>query len=338
MATLVLNNDSIAVNLESDHLIIRQYNIEGDGFQTLPVKDIERVIVIGKPAISFPVLARLMDRHIPCSFLSKGERLRGSLDTGSYRNVARRMLQYDKLRERTECQALARGVVEAKLRNARRVIQRLCANRGAVFPHEDEHWMGLNGVLETMRDATDIDAVRGVEGIGSFHYFRLLSRFFPASMPFTVRSRQPPLDAANAVLSFCYTVLMSEVLSAIRLHSLDPGLGFMHQDKLISPSLALDLMEPFRPAFADLLTVNLLSHGRLNADKDFEHDQDSGGVYLAKEARGRVLGACETALTRKFIPIGKSEHTTLRLAIDEQVVCLVRHLEQNAPMEWFRLA
>ncbi len=337
MATLVLNNDSISVNLESDHLIIRQHNIDGD-FQTLPVKDLERVIVIGKPAITFPVLARLMDRHIPCSFLSKGERLRGSLDTGSYRNVARRMVQYDKLREDGECRVLACGVIEAKLRNARRVIQRACANRGVVFPHDDEHWQGLNASIDDLCHADDVEVVRGIEGVGSFHYFRFLSLFFPATMPFTVRSRQPPLDEANAVLSFCYTVLMNEVLSAVRLHSLDPGLGFLHKDRLIGPSLALDLMEPFRPSFADLLTINLLSHGRLNAERDFEHDQDSGGVYLAKEARGRVLSACETALSRRFVPLGKSEHTTLRLAIDEQVVCLVRHLEQGSPMEWFRLA
>lgn len=337
MATLVLNNDSISVGLESDHLIIRQHNIAGD-FQTLPIKDIERVVVVGKPAITFPVLARLMDRHIPCSFLSKGERLRGSLDTGSYRNVARRMLQYDQFRQSDSCRSLARGCIEAKLRNARRVLQRLCANRSVQLPKDDEHWHGLEESLGELRQAGEIDAIRGIEGIGSFHYFRFLSQFFPMEMPFAVRSRQPPLDEANAVLSFCYTVLMNEVLAAVRLHSLDPGLGFLHQDKLSSPSLALDLMEPFRPAFADLLTVNLLSHSRLNAERDFEKDAGSGGVYLRREARGRVLMACEQALSRRFIPSGRLEHTTMRLAIDAQVVGLVRYLEQKTPVEWFRLA
>lgn len=337
MATLVLNNDSISVSLESDHLIIRQHNQEGS-FDTLPIKDVERVIVIGKPAITFPVLARFMDRHIPCTFLTKGDRMRGVLDSFPDRNADRRILQYDKLREDDVCLQLSRELIRMKLRNCRRVIQRLCANRGSPIPTVDEHWRELNACLSDVNDACDVDSVRGIEGIGAFHYFRLLSEFLPMTFQFESRSRRPPLDPTNAVLSFLYTVLMNEVLAAVRLHALDPGFGFLHQDRRQSPSLALDLMEPFRPGFADLLAMNLLSHGRLDAEADFERDSETGGVYLAKSARGRVLAACEAALSRRFTMPGQTSHTTMRLAIDGQVLSFVRFLEQDKVPDFFKLS
>ena len=337
MATLILNNDSISVSLESDHIIVKRHNTESAA-QTLPIKDVERVVVIGQPAITFPVLARFMDRGIPCVFLTKGQRWRGTLDFGQSRNVARRMLQYDKLRDADICLSLAKGAIVAKLRNCRRVIQRLCANRGMPIPEGDEHWRGLNGCIADINISTDLDSVRGVEGIGAFHYFRLIDGFMPFGFTFPARSRRPPLDPANAVLSFVYTSLMNEVAAAVRAHALDVGLGFLHQDCERSPSLALDLMEVFRPGFADLLVLGMISHDRLDPDHDFESDEKTGGVYLSSTARRKVLVACESAMSRSFKPLGKSKRTTLRLAIDEQVLAFVKFLEDGEPMEFFRLA
>lgn len=337
MATLVLNNDALSAELESDHIIIKRHGVE-TVTETLPIKDVERVVVLGRPAITFPVLARFMDRGIHCVFLTKGHRWRGTIDAGLQHNVARRMLQYDKMREPQTCLMLARGSVTAKLRNCRRVIQRLCANRSIAIPEADEHWIGLNSSISDTAKSEDLDAVRGAEGIGAFHYFRLLGNFMPFGFTFLSRSRRPPLDPANALLSFAYTVLMNEVAAAVRAHALDAGLGFMHQDRERSPSLALDLMEAFRPAFADLLALNMISHERLNPDRDFERDSETGGVYLGTAARRKVLVACESAMSRPFKPLGKSERTTMRLAIDEQVLEFVRLLEKGTAPEFFRLA
>ena len=337
MATLVLNNNSLSVGLESDHIVIKRHGVE-TVTETLPVKDVERVVIIGRPAITFPVLTRFMDRGISCVFLTKGHRWRGTIDIGSQQNVARRMRQYDKLRESQICLMLAKGSVSAKLRNCRRVVQRLCANRSVAISDLDEHWIGLNSSISDVAKSKDVDAVRGAEGIGAFHYFRLLGKFMPFGFTFQARSRRPPLDPTNALLSFAYTFLMNEVAAAVRAHALDAGLGFMHQDRERSPSLALDLMEAFRPAFADLLALNMIGHDRLNPDRDFERDLETGGVYLATSARRKVLVACESALSRPFKPLGKTERTTMRLAIDEQVLEFVRFLEKGTMPEFFRLA
>ena len=112
----------------------------------------------------------------------------------------------------------------------------------------------------------------------------------------------------------------------------------MHQDRERSPSLALDLMEAFRPGFADLLVLNMIGHDRLNPEKDFEFVKETGGVYLSSRARGKVFAACEQALSRPFKPFGKTERTTMRLAVDSQVLSFVRFLEDGSLPDFFRLA
>ena len=338
MATLVLNRNSTSVKLESDHLVIHRHAPEEGELEreTLPVRDVERVVVIGAPAVTAPVLARFLDRDIPCVFLTKGGRWRGLLSSELSYNAARRMRQYDALREREGCLALAREAVAAKLANARRVVQRLHANRSQRVA-ADEDWLGLEESCAFVRRAEDLDALRGVEGIGSCHYFRLLGRFFPKAFPFAARSRRPPRDPANALLSFAYMFLMNECLAAITLHGLDPALGFMHQDRERSPSLALDLMEPFRPAFADLLILNLLNHGRFKVGRDFTHDEATGGWYLNESGRSVFIGACAAAMERSFVPVGGGAHTTFRQAIERQVMDLVRFLEGGETPTFFRL-
>lgn len=336
MATLILNNDSISVQLESEHLIVTKHSTEER--QTLPLKDVDRVVVIGRPAVTFAALSRIMDKGIPCVFMTKSGRLRGTIDTMKASHVSRRIVQYDRFRDPKVRLELSVALIQSKLQNCRRVIQRLCANRSLPVSDLGEHWVDFQGCMSELGGCESTDAVRGLEGIASFHYFRLLSLFFPGDFPFPARSRRPPLDEANALLSFIYTHLMNEMTAFVRLHALDVGLGFLHEDQDRSPSLALDLMESFRPGFADLLTINTLGHGRLQKDSSFVHDEETGGVYLAGEARKKVLIACESALTRSFVARGELSHTTMRQALDRQVIALVRYLERGEAPRFFRLA
>lgn len=339
MATLILNNNSISVRLESEHVEIHRHAPAKNQpeHETMPLRNISRVLVVGTPAISMPVFAKFLDRGIPCVFLTKGGRWRGALGSLLSYNASRRMQQYDALRSPQVCLMLAREVVAAKLVNARRVIQRLCANRSRRMP-ENEHASGLSACLSQAQTTPDLETLRGVEGIGSFHYFRLLSEFFPPAFPFTSRSRHPPLDPANALLSFTYSYLMNECLAAITLHGLDPALGFMHQDTTRSPTLALDLMEPFRPAFADLLALNLLNHNRFHPERHFQQDASTGGWYLNDAGRQIFFPACEEALSRTFVPRGEKAKATFRKIFDRQVVEIIRTFEDGTPPQFFRLA
>ena len=243
--TLVLNNDGMAVKMEGEHLVVKNH-VDGSA-RTIPLVSVARVFVLGAPAITYPVIIALMERDIPCVFMAKSGRVRGSLDIWGGSFSRRRMQQYDLFRDPSRRMELSRGLVRAKLANCRRVIQRLCANRHISINELDENWRMVNGCLARLDSARSIDELRGLEGKAGYGYFRLLGTFFPERFPFVERTRRPPKDPANALLSYVYMLLASEMEAVIRAHLLDAGFGFMHCDKLSAPALALDLMEPFRP-------------------------------------------------------------------------------------------
>ena len=119
-------------------------------------------------------------------------------------------------------------------------------------------------------------------------YFQRLSAFFPAEIPFTQRTRRPPKDAANALLSWTYTIVRSEVDVALRTQGLDPALGWLHELSSGRPALSLDLLEPLRAPVCDLLTLNLLNHKTLQAEHS-RTDLDNGGTYLTEAGRKKFL-------------------------------------------------
>src|SRR5690606_13275408 len=138
----------------------------------------------------------------------------------------------------------------------------------------------------------DIDVLRGLEGEAAQAYFGVFDHLIRVPDPalhFSGRSRRPPLDAVNALLSFLYTLLVHDCRSALESVGLDPAVGFLHRDRPGRPSLALDLMEELRPVLADRLALSLLNRRQLRA-RDFRF-ADGGAVLLTDDARKLVLTA-----------------------------------------------
>lgn len=337
MATLVLNRDSLSVKLESDHLVVRDHAGAADGrfLRRVPLVDVDRVTVVGRPAISFHVLARLMDKRIPCSFLTRSGRWRGAMDGDCGFHAARRKWQYVRADDPAFVLPLARETVTAKLRNCRRVLQRLAGGRDDLSATED--CRALSSSAESVTKCRSLDSIRGIEGGASARYFRALARLMPKTFHFASRTRRPPRDPANALLSFVYTLLASTFDAELRAHGLDPSCGYLHVDKERSPSLALDLMEPFRPACADLLVLNLMSHRRIAAERHFEPPDEEGGVHLTAEGREIVFAAYDAAMERECRPGGGEEAISMRRAIEAQVCRYIGAVENGAPCEFYRL-
>lgn len=334
MRTLVLSRNSLSVSLEGAHLVVRDHANEGVGLQRVPLAEVERVVVCGQPSITFPVMAELLDRHIPCSFLTRGGRWRGVMDGDHGFHADRRRRQYESVADADFCLRLASRIVQAKLRNSRRTLQRLAANRNmSLIACPD--FRALESCLSALPFMRAVDAVRGVEGVAAAAYFRLLSRFFPDAVPFGGRTRRPPQDEANALLSFLYTLLANEVVAAVRSHGLDVAAGYLHRTGDRSPALALDLMEPFRPVLADRVALDLLNHGRLSPASDFKM-HENGGVYLTDKGRPIVFRAFDDALERK----SETEQgaLTMRQLIDRDVCSFIRMLEQAEQPHFYHAA
>ena len=138
MSTIVFNRDSIGVTLESNHLVVHDH-AGGGSSRRVPLVDVERVVVVGQPAITFPVFAKLLDLGIPCSFMTHGGRWRGLMDGDAGFHAQRRMAQYELARDADFALRTSRKLVAAKIANSRRTLQRLAAERGMPFVG-DANW------------------------------------------------------------------------------------------------------------------------------------------------------------------------------------------------------
>lgn len=337
-ATLAITRETTKVALSSQHLVIAT-QAEGsleERKSTVPLGAVGRVVVYGYPRITFPAILRLAAEGIPCHFLTEGGRWKASLQGVGPEDGARRMLQCRRAEDEAFSLRVGRALVEAKVLNGRRALQRLAANRGRT--DEAGHREACRALRRAAREAQGArtpGALRGVEGQAAAIYFAQLGGYFPSAVPFRGRERHPARDAANALLSYAYGVLTGEMEAAIRMHGLDPAVGHMHVPGA-RPSLALDLLEPFRPAVADLLALDLLNHGVLEPDRHFEQRED-GAVWLSAEGRKMFFARYERAMRRRFRPRNDAPPTTFRQLLEAAVLEYLDALESGRAPVFFRL-
>ncbi len=342
MATLVISKRSTSVRLESDHLVVHHHD-EGDESSTenkvlIPLVEVERIVVFGQPAISFPVLVRFMQKGIPCSFLSERGHWRGGIGIDEGYFAQRKMRQYEAVKRSSFCLTAAQLLIAAKIANSRRVIQRLLSNRRKEETWEmKQHRYQLDCAVQEVFMASSVDVVRGIEGIVAAHYFALLENFFPSTMPFAGRNRRPPKDEANALLSWTYSILLEEMIGCIRSHGLDVSAGVLHANADRAPSLALDLIEPLRTGCCDLFVLNLVNHKIIRAGVHFCRSEENDGVYLNAEGRALFFKEYEKMMRRKFVLPELGRRVDMRQVIDLQVCAFLKLLNGEGTVAFFSL-
>ena len=173
-----------------------------------------------------------------------------------------------------------------------------------------------------------------MEGASTALYFRLWASFLPAAFPFEHRSARPPHNPVNACVSFGATLVYQELRAALHLAGLDAALGFFHQPQDDRYSLALDLMEPFRPAVAEALTLRLFNLGLLQAG---HFEPSHGGIYLNAAGRKTFLQQYEQRLTKEFTSEHAGHRTTLRQQLRDTATAIKADLADPAAFRPFRL-
>ncbi len=153
----------------------------------------------------------------------------------------------------------------------------------------------MRSAAAMLPDANTCDELMGLEGIAARTYFQTLGGLMPPELAFAERSRRPPLDVVNAALGYAYAILLGECVSALVASGLDPAVGLMHADQDNRPSLALDLMEEFRPYVVDLAVARQATRGTLTAQHG-RHDDGVPGVLLSKAGKLVVTDAYEKRL------------------------------------------
>jgi CRISPR-associated protein Cas1 len=272
-------------------------------------------------------MAACAEAGIALSFCDPNGRFRARVEGARSGNVLLRRAQYRTADDPAARAVIVRSIVAAKAANQRTVLLRALRDHGE--GRSPEELATLQGVADRLANAArktlvapDVDALRGLEGEAAAAYFGVFDSLVrPAGEAFRFRgrSRPPPLDRMNAILSFLYAMLGHDCRSALEAHGLDPQVGFLHADRPGRAGLALDLMEELRPVLADRLALSLVNRGQLRAD-DFVVEE-AGTVRLTDGARKAVLIAWQERkrdeLTHPFLgekaPLGLVAHLQAQL-------------------------
>lgn len=353
MPTAVLNQSGIRVQLTSERLEVWGHNPDTDQYECLrqiPLHDLERLVVSEAVYITGPALAELLRRGIPIQFFSWSGQFLGNFLPAQNSHGLTRLRQYQRTLDPAFCLQIAKAVITAKLYNQRRVLQRLAAGRTQQIqpeqpdpsdrvdqptaPHPASTIAWLDALFASVQNCANLDELRGYEGTATARYFQLWATFLPEKFPFERRSTRPPHNPVNACISFGATILYNEAVAFCHAHGLDPALGTLHSTEDERWSLALDLIEPFRPALVEALALDLFSHQILN-ESHFEYRD--GGCFLNEEGRRKFFLQYERRMDRQFLSEHVGHRTTLRQQLEQQAVMFKAALEDPTRFRPFRM-
>lgn len=280
MATLYLTEQQSLVKKAGDTLVVHLPENSTSGQPKrkvrVPLIKIERVVVQGNSTITSPALAALMEQRAEVTFLNRYGRFQGHLTPSFSKNGQMRLAQARAHHDWPQRYTLARAFVLGKMANMRTMLLR--ANRKRQQPAlagaADAIARSIDAVRALAPDETEPDPNRpqagsaygrlqGLEGAATAAYFDCFQHLLNDPELFHGRTRRPPRDPANALLSYGYTILLNQVTSAICTVGLDPYVGYLHSSQYGKPALALDLMEEFRPLLVDSVMLTVFNTGML---------------------------------------------------------------------------
>jgi CRISPR-associated protein Cas1 len=331
MATLYLTEQQAVVHKDGEVLVVRIPEDKRNGQPArkveVPMLKIERVVVVGEVTLTMSAIHALLENQIDVCLLSYYGRFRGRLSGEWSKNAPLRIAQHRAAGDPAQALALAQQFVAGKLTNLRTGLLR--ANRKRDDPEIERAIAQLKRAIASAETATDLDALRGVEGAGSAAYFGVFERLILADgFAFPRRSRRPPSDPVNALLSFGYALLTADVSTAVNLVGLDPYVGFLHVAVYGRPALALDLMEEFRPLVVDSVVLRMLNNREITPD-DFENELES--YRLTDAARKRFLTQYEARLQDSITHPTFDYPVTYRRCLELQVRLLAKALTGEIP-------
>ena len=257
--------------------------------------EVSQLVLLGNVYVTTPTLHALMEREITVSWHSFGGWFIGHTVGTGHRNVELRTAQYRASFDDAKCLRVARGLVAAKIQNARTLLRRNWKNGEMPEPLLDE----FRRDVEQARRAPGLAELLGVEGNAAARYFQHFRRMLSddgaggLAFDFDKRNRRPPADPVNAMLSFAYAALVRAWTVTLSAVGFDPYRGFYHQPRYGRPALALDLMEPFRPLVADSSVIQAINNGEV---KPTDFVSAAGSVALDADGRKRFIAAFERRL------------------------------------------
>jgi CRISP-associated protein Cas1 len=315
-------------------------HVGGEEKVRVPAHTVESIVCFGHTTVSTPLLGFLGERGISLSFLGESGRFYSRMEGPVRGNVLLRKAQYSAASDGAKTSQLAYWFVVCKIANSRNVLLRAAREHSdpdaaAALKKAAE---GLARIVASLNPEAGVDTLRGLEGSAAYIYFAAFDSMIRANREeffFRGRSKRPPLDNMNAIMSFLYALLANDIRSALEAVGLDPAMGFLHALRPGRPSLALDLMEDLRAWLCDRLALSLVNLRQLQG-KDFETTPT--GVRLNDKARRELITAWQKRKREEVEHPFLEERIPIGLIPFVQAQLLARHLRGDLdcypPFHW----
>jgi len=311
MGTLYIDKKNIRIKVDGNSLA---FYSDDKRTGTVPIIPLSRVVVIGNVMLESSVISKLALAGISVIFLSGRSMKFCCMTHGSvHKNGLLRLAQYEKAQSDFSL-SFSKELIRKKIREQRDFLREIRELRIDLKPQLSKGIETIGGIINSLEEGVPFgrESLMGLEGGASSAYFGAFTKLFPESLSFTKRTRRPPKDPVNAMLSLFYTMIHYEMVREIEVIGLDPTIGFYHKFEYGRESLACDFVEKYRTE-ADRFVYDLFHDRRLTA-RDFVYNNENSGCYLRKSSR------------KKFYPVFEEWISGLRGRFREDVRELARRL------------
>jgi len=335
MATVYVREQGAVVRKKGERIVVTK---DGREIMDIPLIHLDQLAIIGNVQLTTPAVALLLQNEVDVVFFSRYGKFRGRIVHTGSKFAQLRHAQLQKMTDEESALRIARAVVVGKLSNQRTVLQRQIRD---MPPSHQKRWIeealkGMKALMHKAESASSLDSLRGYEGKAGAYYFEAFRTLLTEDWGFRGRIYHPPPDPVNALLSFGYSLLLKDILAAVQLVGLDPYLGFFHAIEYGKPSLALDVMEEFRPIIVDGLVLYLFNNGIFTRTDFVWSGEKERPVRLSDKAMEEFIRRYEERINIRVFHPGVRQRTTYRRCFELQVRQLARVIlgkaEQYRPM------
>jgi len=335
---LYITQPDAYLSKEGENVVVKIENVEKI---RVPVHLLEGIVTFGYLGASPSLLGMCAEKSVAVSFLTEHGRYLATVQSNPKGNVLLRRKQYRWADNKDESARLAAMFITGKIANCREVLRRYISDykhKGDTEKIEKVNKQMARSITK-LGSEPGLEEVRGIEGENARKYFSVFNYLIVNQKKDFVmqgRSRRPPLDNVNVLLSFLYSLLLHDLQASLQTVGLDPYVGFLHRDRPGRPGLALDLMEELRPYVVDRLVLSLINRQQLTS-KDFIQ-KETGGVIMKEDARKTVLEAWQNRKREEITHPFLEEKINIGLLPHVQALLLARHLrgdlENYPPYIW----
>lgn len=326
MSNLYIYEQGAILGYKENRLII---TYSKDDFKSIPIENIDNIIIFGAVQVSTHCMQQILFRGVHLTWLSKNGSYFGRLESTSNINIDRQRIQFRKSDDKDFSLRLSKQFIKGKVANQKTILIR--ANKLIKNNTLTDLISKITMNFRKIDEAKSIDELLGVEGFLAKIYYQGINCIIDKEFSFSGRTKRPPKDPFNAVISFGYTLLHYEIFTILVSKGLNPYAAFMHSDRHKHPALCSDLMEEWRPILVDSLAIALLNNGRIKKE-DFDSIPETKAVFLNRNSCKKFIENFEKRLRQEVAYVKEvSYKMSFRRIIEYQVMKLIKAMESNNP-------